>query len=262
MDWDYAIERNREALKQVAAALVAMAALPVLLPGRARPTLPRYLHRAVLRLLRPAEAAARRLVVMAARRLLLTLPPLRKPKLKPTPPPERASKNPRPGAVTGIWLPPQLRPEASRAPQPVRASALPLFDPLPRMPDAKRRAADGVPRICTPGWSAPLPVVARPPLSPDDAVDAARLVLRIQALGRALDDLPGQAKRFARWRMRRDAADARQKQAAGPARAHRLWPLKPGRPPGFSSWPAHLVHHILSDTHALALQALESPDTS
>lgn len=78
MDWDVAIERNRAALKRIVAALIAMAGLgdPSLLPlagevgrggtqwsqGRMRvvstekPTLPRRLHRAVLRLLRPAEA--------------------------------------------------------------------------------------------------------------------------------------------------------------------------------------------------------------
>jgi hypothetical protein len=61
MDWNAAIEKNREALKRVLTMLVAMAGLA----GGA--TLPRHLHRAVLRLLRPAEAAARRLVIVAAR---------------------------------------------------------------------------------------------------------------------------------------------------------------------------------------------------
>ena len=58
MDWTLAIERNREALKRILAGLVAMAALADGL-GVGAPTLPRPLYRAVLRLLRPAEAAAR-----------------------------------------------------------------------------------------------------------------------------------------------------------------------------------------------------------
>src|SRR5690606_33081848 len=37
-----------------------------------RQTLPRHLHRAVLRLLRPAEAAARRLIIVTARDLVVT----------------------------------------------------------------------------------------------------------------------------------------------------------------------------------------------
>ena len=41
MDWNAAIEKNREALKRVLTMLVAMAGV--------RPTLPRHLHRAVLR---------------------------------------------------------------------------------------------------------------------------------------------------------------------------------------------------------------------
>ncbi len=91
MDWDAAIEKNREALKHILAMLVAMAGLELEElrgqftffrqkgrsgSGLARAeksklspalTLPRRLHRAILRLLRPAEAAVRRLIVVAAR---------------------------------------------------------------------------------------------------------------------------------------------------------------------------------------------------
>ncbi|HEV7252414.1 MAG TPA: hypothetical protein VGN97_04855 [Mesorhizobium sp.] len=258
MDWDYAIERNREALKRVLAALAAMAALPVLLAGGARPTLPRHLHRAVLRLLRPAESAARRLVIMASRGLVVALPRShpRKPK-QPTL---------RPGTVTGIWMPPHLRPQADRPARPARACALPLFDALPRWGARKRKAASGVPRLCLPGLSALLPVPpgrqskGRLPLAPDDAIDAGRLALRLHALASALDDLPAQARRFARWRTRRDAE--RQKQASGPARARRLSPLRPGRPPGALRRPGHELHEILNDAHSLAVRALDGPDTS
>jgi hypothetical protein len=63
MDWDRAIERNSEALKAIVATLFAM------LGDAAAARLPRELHRAALRVLRPAESALRRLIVIAARDL-------------------------------------------------------------------------------------------------------------------------------------------------------------------------------------------------
>ena len=64
MDWDLAIKRNSEALKGIIAALFAMLGLDGTdVVGR----IPHRLHRAVLRVLRPAESAVRRLIVVAAR---------------------------------------------------------------------------------------------------------------------------------------------------------------------------------------------------
>jgi hypothetical protein len=130
VDWNAAIEWNSEALKRFLAMFVAMLAGG---PDPASPdhggaaaALPRHLYRAVLALLRPAEAAARRLIIVAAHH--------------PT--------------------------------------------------------------------------------------DATRLRLRISAFKRALDDLPAQVRRFARWQARH-AAD----------RVRRLWPT-------------HEVHQLLTDFHA------------
>ena len=66
MDWDAAIKRNSEALKGIIAALFAMLGLEgeAGLGGFRNP-----LYRAVLRVLRPAESAVRRLIVIAARGL-------------------------------------------------------------------------------------------------------------------------------------------------------------------------------------------------
>jgi hypothetical protein len=108
-----------------------------------------------------------------------------------------------------------------------------------------------VPRISVPGFSEPFPVAARRPASPDDPMDAARLGLRLEALARALDDLPGEARRFARWRARRDAG-----------RVRRLWPLRPGRPPGWRRRPTHDLYRLVNELQGLAVWALESPDTS
>jgi len=86
MDWVAAIERNREALKGVLVTLITMveAFTSPLWGGRREAsgggrdvadtfTLPRHLHRTILHLLRPAEAATRRLIVVAARGLVMPI---------------------------------------------------------------------------------------------------------------------------------------------------------------------------------------------
>jgi hypothetical protein len=265
MDWNAAIEKNREALKRVLAMLVAMAGLD------GRPTaLPRHLHRAVLSLLRPAEAAARRLIIVAARGIVVALPPARPRKPRPT------STILRNGIGTGIVMPRGFRPMAGLSRTAPRSLALPLFDPLPRWSARGQPAASGFPRISIPGLTQPFPVPRAP--SSDDPIDATRLALRLGALGRALDDLPREARRFARWRAARHAAGAPgaagahkgNSRAAG--RFRRVWPLRPGRPPGGrlarydpDAWGGRKnirdVDEILAHTHALASYAL-SPDTS
>ena len=70
MDWDLAIKRNSEALNTIVAALFAMLGLA----GEATVArIPQTLHSAVLRVLRPAESAVRRLIVIAARGIVLKL---------------------------------------------------------------------------------------------------------------------------------------------------------------------------------------------
>ncbi|PSJ64389.1 hypothetical protein C7I84_05400 [Mesorhizobium ephedrae] len=271
MDWTVAIERNREALKRILAMLVAMAGLdsrelggqfiffrrkggsseevaraekselsPALSPSL---TLPRRLHRAVVKLLHPAEAAVRRLVIVAARGLVVALPAPcpRKPK----------SAMPRKAGRPGV--PPPAQNSARRVP------SLPLLDPL-RMPRPWSGRAwwvpRSVPRISFPGYSKPFRIP--PPPSPDDPVSATRLVLRLQALAAALDDLPGQARRFARWRARHDAALAQERET-GTRRLRRTRPLKPGRPPGWRRKPDHEVREVLNELHGLAFDALQRP---
>ena len=126
VNWNAAALRQREALKCIAAALLAMAA------GGA--TLPRHLHRTVLRLLRPAEAAARRLIIALARDLPAA--PVRK--AGPRRPPERPTILAG-GVGTGILMPrgtfALTLPHA-----PLQKLALPLLDPLPsRAPGGRAR---------------------------------------------------------------------------------------------------------------------------
>jgi hypothetical protein len=253
MDWTAAIERHREALKRIVAGLVAMAGLvppdvTTAEQSRLPPVLPRHLHRAVLALLRPAEAAARRLVIVASRGLVVAAARLRQPEPK------------------KCWA--RLPSRAALPRPPVRS--LPLFDPPGRPFAIRRPVAAGVPRIWVPGWSVPFPLPVRRPPSPHDPIDATRVALRLTALDRALGDLPGQARRFARWQARRDAAitqlresDATPtKQSSGAAGIRRIWPLRMGNPPGFRRRPTHAVHQVLDDVHGLAFWVLEAPDTS
>src|SRR5688572_6378903 len=67
MDWARAIERNSAALKGFVAALFAMLGMA---GGATVARVPRPLRLAVLGVLRPAESAARRLIVIASRGLV------------------------------------------------------------------------------------------------------------------------------------------------------------------------------------------------
>lgn len=284
MDGTAAINDNLQALKRILAMLLSMAGLgagrqlpffrrkssggPEAAQAEKRtpspaPTLPRRLRLVILALLRPAESAARRLIIAAARGLAATPPPPRKPA------PKRKTMEPllrRLGIAVVISPADRARAAAAeRNATRARPPGLPLFDPPKRLFRARRPGpARAVPRILFPGPGAPVPRTAPP--SPDDPIDATRLLQRLAALAEALDDLPGQAKRFARWRARRDAAQGR------PAPFRRIAPLRPGRPPGgrLSRYDPTAVHprrirevdEILAHAHALALFALRLPDTS
>lgn len=240
MDWEFAIERQRAALLGILAPLIALAT-------SATPSLPRHLHRFLLRLLRPAEAAARRLVIAAAR--TLPAPAFRAPHPRSPCPSPAILKN---GVGTGIILPRGVLPPVP----PRQTQPLPLVDPQ-RDPWARPRPAHaGVPRISF-GRSTqrPAPLPPRLPL-PDDPIDAARLRLRFGAVTATLNDLPAAARRFARWR-------ARAALPSGPGeKPHLRTPLKPGRPPGWRERPFHPVQEVLVDAQWLAVTALQRPDTS
>ena len=101
-------------------------------------------------------------------------------------------------------------------------------------------------------WVAPRPAPPPAKTPPSDAlVNAVPLTRRLEALKLALEDLPRQARRMARWQARREAA---------PSPKFRS-PLRPGRPPGSRRKPIHLVDEVLIECHGLAWDAL-TPDTS
>jgi hypothetical protein len=228
MDWARAIERNSEALKGIVETLFAMLEL-VGTDMAAR--IPQPLHRAVLRVLRPAESAMRRLIVIAARGVVVKL---------------AASQSMRAGPIIG---------KGGGNSRP----SFQLFDPRKNFALPHRRTfARIAPRIHIFGsdprvaalWAAPRPV-AEPPPPPDGLVNAQRLSRRLHALNFALEDLPRQARRLARWRVRREAAKAPKFRS----------PLRPGHPPGYRRKPVHEVDEVLIECHGLACDALK-PDTS
>ena len=199
---------NREALKRILAMLVGMAEMG------GGTTLPRHLYRAILLLLRPAESAVRRLIIAAARGIVVTLPPFRprkpKPKISDTVVAMR-----RLGLAVTLSREDFARYEAELKAAELCAARpriinLPLLDALKNPFRIRRRytPAHAAPRILSLFSDAPYHRLPPPP-SPNDPIGAARLMLRLEALGRALDDLPAQAQRFARWRARNDAAWAR-----------------------------------------------------
>ncbi|MCX7305183.1 MAG: hypothetical protein NTV73_12745 [Hyphomicrobiales bacterium] len=196
--------------------------------GEPRRTLPRYLHRAILRLLRPAESAARRLAVALAHSL--PPPPALSPrKARAAPTPRPRSLLVRAGVGTGIVIRRDAPPPAGLAhlvPAKPASRSFPLVDPLPRWRISRHwRRAAGIPRISAPGLAQRSAVADCWPPSSDDQLDAIHIDRRLTALACVLDDLPGLARRFLRWRERRDRAVA-----AG--RIHRITVLRGGRPPG------------------------------
>ena len=225
MDWARAIERNSEALKGIVAELFAMLGLAGEAP---RLRIPQPLHRAVLRVLRPAESAVRRLIVIAARGLVVKVAPSR----------------PKPVGPIG-------KGGGSRPP------SFQLFDPRKNFAELRlhrRKFMRNPPRIHFFPYDTLSP--ARPPIAdpvspPDGLVGAERLTRRLQALKLALEDLPRQARRLARWRVRRENTPSPKFTS----------PLRPGPPPGHRRKPVHQIDEVLAECHWLAWDALRS-DTS
>ncbi len=276
MDWTLAITRNREALLRLVAALFALAGLT--LPPGAPPVachlragqklgeavrrtgegestmLPHRIYRAILLVLRPAESAVRRLIIIAA--YGLTLAP-------------RTSR-PFPGNIPAGTGQPRL-------------PAFQLIDPLKRFSpavtlvenseyndfwtdDEDAEEADicedtggknTLPRISLPGYFDP---VFAPPAEPLDQafINAAHLGRRLATLKRALENLPREAKRLARWQAKRSLVLANQS-AAKPIR---LSAFRHGRPPGFRLKVTHEVDAILRECHGLMLDRFAEVDTS
>jgi hypothetical protein len=233
--WSNIIDRNTGLLKPIVAAMFAM------LGGAAR--LSPGVYRRVLGLLRPTESAVRRLIVIAA--LDVVAKPI--------------DVRPKPAG-----------PIISRKAGTSRCSFA-LFDPRKRFvlfqQTQKRKIAKVPPRFylvgsdplgTAPWFAQPCPVApvvpVLPPLS-DGLVDGARVSRRLHALQSALADLPRQAQRLARWRLRRLSA----------ARLRKMDVMRYGKAPGYRKQKTREIDTILDDCHYFACEALKTPrapDTS
>lgn len=282
IDWEYAARENREALSRIVALLFSLAGLD---EKDRVDTLPRRLRSYILRILRPAESALRRLIVIAARdmKVELSASPLsgdrrvasvaRQTPVRvnaaesagtPPPPGSAAPSAPRPPCFSDIPTRARLggkrsapAPGPSSVPGAGRVPAFPLLDSLKRFdsgPVRRPRPASG-PRIRSLS-AVSLPVYMRSPEPPprrlpmpDDRVSAVRLCRRLAALKHALGDLDAQARRLARWRARREA---------GLLRFRRATPMRPGRPPGFRKRRPHEIDDIVIALDGLARLAWDS----
>jgi hypothetical protein len=252
LDWTLAISRNREALLSVVAGLYAYAGLA---SGAAFALLPRSVYRAVLQVLRPAESAVRRLIMLAAYDLVVKFGD------------SLLNSSPVSLSKPKWWL--ELSKLSPKFPR------FQLIDPLKRFafvnevtPEAFEFVdfdiyidpADevenlSVPRISVPGLLDPVfvaPLVG----SADDPINAAHVSLRLAALMRALGTIQSHARRLARWKARRDFALRAEK----PFKPVRLSPFRPGSPPGARLRCRYEVDHILRECHLLMLDRLA--DTS
>jgi hypothetical protein len=223
--WDAIIARNTGLLKPIVAALFVM------IDGAAR--LSPGVYRRILRVLRPAESAVRRLIVIAA--INVVAKPL---VVKPGPAgPIICSK----GGISHC--------------------SFKLFDPRKRfaMFQQRRGVAKVVPRFYLSGYDPRVAAIfaarqrAAPPPPPpqpvsDGLVDAARITRRLQALTSALADIPRQAKRLARWRLRR----------LGASHLRTMDVMRYGKAPGYRKKKRHEIDDILDDCHAFACEAMKT----
>ena len=242
--WDRVVQRNRAPLLRLVGVLFLMLGLD---EGGAD-VVPRRVVRQVMRLLRPAESAARRLIVVVARGVRIDAS-----KLRPLKAPEAPSRLEAAGLLVihrnvDFGLARFWRPEAAAPKKPAPAfPAFPLADP-PRRFDAL-------------GWEGkrPFPKDGVAAADPDEDVNARNLCRRAQALKHALDNLPRYARRLA-------LREARLKQESGAPlkgarQTYKRRTLRWGDPPGHCKKPEREVDDLLRECHRLALYARTAPDT-
>ena len=253
MDWDFAIERHRVPLLGHVMGLFVMIGLT---EGGTVERLSKPLYREVLRVLRTAESAVRRLIIVAARNIVM------EPPAKRTVRAERKSKDQSKGNGQGegkrkrrvlfrLFDPPKrFRKVLGRWPKPRQVVPRVHFFPAdPRAP-IFRLFRQPPPE---PQPAAPAPVAQEADATvDDDTVNAIHLIRRLFAVKDALEDIPRHALRLARWRARPVEERRPQRESA----------LRFGRPPGFRQRPIHEVDEILKECHWLARNVEPQLDTS
>ena len=246
MNWNLAIEHNQAVLLRNVAWLFTWLKLDV---GGSVETMPRLTRLTVLFVLRPSEAAYRRVLLVAVL-VRGIVAPLINGRAVASKRSERKSKG---GRVAQTPLPFKLLDPRKH------------FDLFPDRP----KYVQGPGPWITDLWSddpiydrsalyAHQQKMNQPPPAPDDEENAATLCRRMNALMAALEDLDGQALRMAKLQARIE----RQPRRIGkfPLRV-----MRPGAPPGFRQRQKHEVDEVLAECHRLALMAqheLKPPDSS
>jgi len=255
MDWDFAIERHRE---RMLGAVLALFAVIGLVEGGMVERLAQPLYRKVLGQVRSAEAAVRRLIIVAARNIVV----------------EPRPKRPRPKGLIrsrkGTFQSADSS-KSAKGQSKSRPPSFPLCDPQRRSdwgrpgrrprrkytgPEPRVRVLDYDPRI---PWflrgpdptHAPAPVVEQKVSIKDGMVSATRLCRRLFALMRALMNIEREAKRYARL-FAKPIEDRRPRRERA---------LRYGWPPGYRSKPKDEIEEILKECHWL-ISELPKPDTS
>jgi len=232
MEAEQVIEYQRAALLRLLTGLFVVAGMT---PGDASvASLPKPVRLLILRVLLPAESATRRLAMYLSRRL--------------KPAPERKRTGGKKGAN---------RSGKTGAPQ-KRAAVFRLFDRrkfIPELSDGKRvargpgpsvRFFDEPPRGANAGDE-----VAAPTDAERQAAAAQRLCRRMEALFRALSDMPALARRMQRAMNRR---------ASAPPGPGRYGPVRSGLPPGYRRSRTHEVDELLYECHLMVWLDRPAPD--
>jgi hypothetical protein len=230
-DLNATVARHTRALKVVLEPLLVMLSA---YGGTEALKLPRAVYSAILLVLRPAESALRRLIVIAARDLASDVLPAKVRPSRPVPKPRLVQGR---SSINSI--------AAFRLSDPRQTFRQNRLAPARKLPRAFFIAADPpfaplfAPPPATPAESEPIPSEDR---------NSRRLCTRVRAILQALEDVPQQAKRLVRLRARREA----QKSVFAP--------LRPGSPPGHRNTPRRGVDFVLRECHSLARSVLAAPN--
>jgi hypothetical protein len=218
MDWPLAIEKNRTALTRIVAEIFALLGI---VAGGTVARLPDAVYLAVERLLRPTESALRRLIVIAARGLVV------KPSVKRPMPKGKVILNKGSGKMV-FRLFDKRKTFDSIVPE------KPLFVRVKTYTDNPFNLFNSFNRLrAVKKVSVPNPVV---------------LCRRLAALAHALENLPSQARRMARWRAQRKLM----------VKPKFTSPLRPGPPPGHRKKPKAEIDFVLSECHWLAWDSMRT----
>ncbi len=213
------IATSRSVLVRIVAMLVALLADHG--SGAARVPLP--VMKAILRVLHPAESAVRRLLVVAAKGLVVPAQAVRA-------------------------MPAGLVIESKGGAR----TAFPLFDSRKHFPDPDEARRTGGPRIRSIDALSPREQFFAKFIQPHDGccslAEATRVNTRLLVLKRVLDHLPREARRMARWLQSRVLQE----------HAKFTSPLRPGPPPGHYKRRRLEIDEVLTRCHDLAWTALKA----